>query len=104
MQRQFTLKQFRYFQAVSESGSVAAAARMINIAQSALTKSILELEGTLGLRLFDRTPRGMVLTQAGHRFQASARKVISAVQESGAVGRTITITPSKCPASVYYRE
>lgn len=87
MQRQFTLKQFRYFQAVSESGSVAAAARMISIAQSALTKSILELEDTLGLRLFDRTPRGMVLTQAGHRFQASARKVISAVQEAGAVGR-----------------
>lgn len=87
MQRQFTLKQFRYFQAVSESGSVAGAARMINIAQSALTKSILELEDTLGLRLFDRTARGMVLTQAGHRFQASARKVISAVQEAGGVGR-----------------
>ena len=35
MHRHFTLKQFRYFLAVSETGSVAAAARMINIAQSA---------------------------------------------------------------------
>jgi DNA-binding transcriptional LysR family regulator len=87
MQRHFTFKQFRYFLAVSESGSVAGAARMISIAQSALTKSILELEDRLGMRLFERTPRGMVLTQAGHRFQASARKVISAVQEAGAVGR-----------------
>lgn len=87
MQRHFTFKQFRYFLAVSESGSLAAAARMISIAQSALTKSIQELEDTLGMRLFERTPRGMVLTQAGHRFQASARKVISAVQEAGMIGR-----------------
>ena len=87
MQRHFTLKQFRYFLAVSESGSVASAARMINIAQSALTSSILELEATLGTRLFERTSKGMVLTQAGHRFQASARKVISAVAEAGRIDR-----------------
>jgi DNA-binding transcriptional LysR family regulator len=87
MQRHFTFKQFRYFLAVSESGSVASAARMINIAQSALTNSILELEATLGTRLFERTSKGMVLTQAGHRFQASARKVISAVAEAGMIDR-----------------
>lgn len=87
MQRHFTLKQFRYFLAVSETGSVASAARMINIAQSALTRSILELESTLGMAVFERTPKGMELTQAGHRFQASARKVISAVAEAGMVDR-----------------
>jgi DNA-binding transcriptional LysR family regulator len=87
MQRHFTLKQFRYFLAVSETGSVAAAARMINIAQSAMTKSVQELEDTLGMRLFARSPKGMVLTQAGHRFQASARKVISAVAEAGMIDR-----------------
>lgn len=87
MHRHFTLKQFRYFLAVSETGSVAAAARMINIAQSAMTKSVQELEDTLGMRLFDRTRKGMVLTQAGHRFQASARKVISAVAEAGMIDR-----------------
>jgi len=37
---------------VSESGSIAAAARIVNIAQSALTKSIQELEATLGVPLF----------------------------------------------------
>ena len=87
MHRHFTLKQFRYFLAVSETGSVAAAARMINIAQSAMTKSVQELEDTLGMRLFARSPKGMVLTQAGHRFQASARKVISAVAEAGMIDR-----------------
>lgn len=87
MQRHFTLKQFRYFLAVTESGSVAGAARMISIAQSAVTSAIQELEDSLGTRLFERTPRGMVLTQAGHRFQASARKVISAVAEAGMIDR-----------------
>lgn len=87
MQRHITLKQFRYFLAVSETTSVAAAARMINIAQSAVTKSVQELEDALGVKLFERTAKGMVLTQDGHRFQASARKVISAVAEAGQLGR-----------------
>jgi len=92
--RNITLRQFRYFMAVCESGSVAGAARMISIAQSAITKSILELEGALGTALFARTAKGMALTQAGHRFQASARKVISAVAEAGMLdrGRTETLT------------
>ncbi len=87
VQRHFTLKQFRYFLAVSETGSVAAAARMMNIAQSAMTRGIHELEDTLGMQLFERSHTGMVLTQAGHRFQASARKVISAVAEAGMIDR-----------------
>ncbi len=82
MQRNITLKQFRYFLAVSETASVAAAARMINIAQSAVTKSVQELEESLGVRLFERSSRGMVLTQQGHRFQSSARKVIASVAEA----------------------
>jgi DNA-binding transcriptional LysR family regulator len=87
LNRHFTLKQFRYFLAVSETGSVAAAARMINIAQSAMTRSVMELEDTLGTPLFERSSKGMVLTQAGHRFQASARKVISAVAQAGMIDR-----------------
>ena len=87
MQRHITLKQFRYFLAVSETASVAATARMINVAQSALTKSIQDLEESLGVRLFDRNSRGMVLTQEGYRFQASARKVIAAVAEASQFGR-----------------
>lgn len=109
MQRHFTLKQFRYFLAISETGSVAAAARMINIAQSAVTSSIHELEATLGTRLFERNAKGMVLTQAGHRFQASARKVISAVAEASMLDRgrqevltgTLTIGVTSLVAGYY---
>jgi DNA-binding transcriptional LysR family regulator len=43
---------------------------------------MLELEAELGSTLFERTSRGMVLTPQGHRFLASARKVISAVADA----------------------
>ena len=80
--RHVTLRQFRYFIAVAESGSVAAASRMLAIAQSAVTKSLLELEDELGAQLFERSSRGMQLTPQGHRFLASARKVIAAVADA----------------------
>lgn len=77
-----TLRQFRYFIAVAESGSVAAASRMLALAQSALTKSMQELEAELGTRLFERSSRGVTLTPDGHRFLASARRVLAAVADA----------------------
>jgi DNA-binding transcriptional LysR family regulator len=81
-QRHVTLRQFRYFVAVAESGSVAAASRMLSIAQSALTRSLLELEDELACALFVRSPKGMTLTPQGHRFLVSARKVIGSVADA----------------------
>lgn len=81
-QRHVTLRQFRYFVAVAESGSVAAASRMLNIAQSALTKSLAELENELNGTLFLRSSKGMTLTPQGHRFLAGARKVIGTVADA----------------------
>jgi DNA-binding transcriptional LysR family regulator len=80
--RHITLRQFRYFIAVAESGSVAAASRMLAIAQSAVTKSLLELEDELGTPLFERSSKGMTLTLEGHHFLASSRKVIAAVADA----------------------
>lgn len=82
MKRNVTLRQFRYFIGVAESSSVAAAARMLNIAQSAITKSILELEEDLGVKLFERSTKGMLLTADGHRFLASARRVLATVADA----------------------
>lgn len=82
MSSHVTLRQFRYFIAVAESGSVAAASRVLSIAQSAVTKSMQELEDELGQRLFERSPRGIELTAHGHRFLAGARRVIGAVADA----------------------
>ncbi|MDP1691843.1 MAG: LysR family transcriptional regulator [Burkholderiaceae bacterium] len=80
--RHVTLRQFRYFVAVAEAGSVAAASRMLNLAQSALTKSLLDLEAELGGDLFQRSSKGMSLTPQGHRFLVGARKVIGSVADA----------------------
>jgi DNA-binding transcriptional LysR family regulator len=82
MSLHITLRQFRYFIAVAESGSVAAASRMLSIAQSAVTKSMQELEEELGRTLFERSSRGMRLTPQGHRFLVSARQVLASVAEA----------------------
>jgi DNA-binding transcriptional LysR family regulator len=82
MAQNVTLRQFKYFIAVAESNSTASASRMLSIAQSAITKSILELEDTLGIALFERSPRGMQLSPEGHRFLVRARKVLAAVADA----------------------
>lgn len=80
--RHVTLRQFRYFIAVAEGGSVAAASRMLAIAQSAMTQSLQELEAELGCTLFERSSKGMMLTPQGHRFLVGARKVLAAVADA----------------------
>lgn len=56
---------YRHFMAVAETGSVRAASRDLNIAASAISRQIIQLEETLGLALFDRSGRGLTLTPAG---------------------------------------
>lgn len=56
---------YRYFVAVAESGSVRAASRSLNVAASAISRQLLQLEDTLGVALFDRTGRGLTLSPAG---------------------------------------
>jgi DNA-binding transcriptional LysR family regulator len=113
MTSHITLRQFRYFIAVAESGSVASASRMLAIAQSAVTKSLQELEDELGQTLFERSSRGMTLTPQGHRFLVSARKVIGAVAEAsrlhrvdggGGPGGTLSLGVTSLVAGYYLSE
>ncbi len=55
----------KYFIAVTESGSIRKAARMLNVASSAVNRQILKLEDELGVLLFERVPGGVQLTAAG---------------------------------------
>ena len=110
--RHVTLRQFRYFIAVAESGSLAAASRMLNVAQSALTKAMAELEQELGSRLFERTSKGMALTPQGHRFLSGAGKVLGAVAdamrlnaaEPASVAGTLTVGVTSLVAGYYLSE
>jgi LysR family transcriptional regulator, regulator of abg operon len=74
------LQQLEGLVALAEAGSMRAAARRLGISQPALTKSLKGLEQELGITLLQRTPRGVVLTEAGHAAQQRARGIAADTQ------------------------
>ena len=75
----FTLRQLQFFVAAAEAGSVSGAARALSISQSSVTEAILSLEGDLGVALFDRQARGLLITHKGSAFLRHARKILADV-------------------------
>lgn len=59
------LNSYRIFLAAAETGSISAASEQLYISQPAVSKSVSQLESTLGTRLFDRTGKGVSLTYEG---------------------------------------
>jgi DNA-binding transcriptional LysR family regulator len=80
----FTLRQLRFFIAAAEAGTVTAAARALSISQSSVTEAIRALEDDLGVALFERQARGLLITQRGSAFLRHARQILADV----AVART----------------
>ncbi len=78
----FTLRQLQYFVAVAEQGSVTRAAQNLSISQSSITEAIKELEGDLGVSLFERHPRGLSITHHGHQFLRHATKILAGVSDA----------------------
>ena len=76
----FNLKHVRPFLAVASCGSVVAAARALRRAQSAVTRSVRELERELAAELFERRPHGMVPTAEGHSLRARAERAFATME------------------------
>ena len=70
------LDQLQHMVAIVEHGSLRAAARRLQLAQPALTRSIRALEKDLGAALFLRETTGMVLTTMGRRFHLRASAIV----------------------------
>ncbi|MDO4394117.1 MAG: LysR family transcriptional regulator [Bacillota bacterium] len=71
-----TLQQLRYVIAVSETGNITEAARILFVSQPSVTNSIRDLEKEIGFNIFRRKSKGVILTEAGNRFLAYARRVV----------------------------
>lgn len=83
----FDWNQVRTFLAVLEEGSQSAAARVLGLTQPTVGRQILLLEQELGVTLFERAGRGLVLTGAGRELGAHVR-------EMGAVASQLSLKAS----------
>lgn len=81
------------FHAAAESGSLTAAGERLGISQSAVSRQIAALEESLGVSLFQRHARGLVLTDAGHALHKSTNEMAAAAQVATSALRDQQETP-----------
>lgn len=77
-----TLTNLRTFFTVAKAGSFAAASRQLGVALSVVKKRVDQLEARLGVRLFERSTRRMVLTEAGGRHLSRLQAAVGDLDEA----------------------
>jgi DNA-binding transcriptional LysR family regulator len=84
------IRQLKAFLAIAEAKTFTAGARRVNVTQAAISMQIRQLEDEVGLQLFTRTPRRVILTEAGECLLDRARKILrehdSAIAEIAELG------------------
>ncbi|MCG0287941.1 LysR family transcriptional regulator [Streptomyces sp. PSAA01] len=81
------LRLVRYFTVVAECGNFGRAAGRLHLAQPSLSRQIQRLEAQLGVRLFDRSPQGTSLTDAGRAFLPGARTLLHEAEQAARTAR-----------------
>jgi LysR family nitrogen assimilation transcriptional regulator len=76
------LRQLRYFVTVAESGSISAAALLLHVAQSAVSRQMKTLEEDVGGELFHRSVAGVSLTDSGAMLLERARFILREVESA----------------------
>lgn len=87
------IRQLRYFIAIVDQGSVSSAARLLHIAQPALSQHIANLEEELTTDLLVRSSRGVKPTKAGEVLYHHARKIVSQLKQAADDVRKEADTP-----------
>ncbi|MEM7766685.1 MAG: LysR family transcriptional regulator [Pseudomonadota bacterium] len=81
------------FHAAAESGSLTGAGEKLGISQSAVSRQIAALEEHLGVSLFQRHARGLVLTDAGHTLHTSTQDMAAAAASANSALQDQQDTP-----------
>lgn len=70
------IRQLKAFVAIAEAKTFTAGAKRVNVTQAAISMQIRQLEDEVGLQLFTRTPRRVILTEAGEYLLQRARRIL----------------------------
>jgi DNA-binding transcriptional LysR family regulator len=81
------LKRMRAVVEVARAESITTAGETLGLTQSAVSRSVAEVEEALGVQLFERLPRGIQATPAGRLFVERARRLLAEVDELVASAR-----------------
>jgi LysR family glycine cleavage system transcriptional activator len=77
------LNAVRAFEAAAQLGSYVAASKALHVTQPAIGRHVKLLEEWLGVKLFDRTPRGVELTLAGRQYYARISAALAQIADAG---------------------
>lgn len=95
-----TLRQLEVFVATARAGSTRAAADQIARSQSAASATLADLEGTLGVELFDRVGRRLLLNENGRSLLAKAASLLDRAAELEQMFMSEHVTPLRVAASL----
>ncbi len=90
----------KYAVEVAKAGSLKGASETLLIAQPNLSRSIKELEADLGITIFERNPRGMVLTGEGEEFMGYAREILAQIDQVDRLYREGVVKKQRFSVSV----
>jgi DNA-binding transcriptional LysR family regulator len=76
------LRHLKAFKAVAEELHFSRAAAKLNVAQPALSRTMMDLESEMGVRLVDRNSRGVTLTEAGGVFLERVRRILDETEDA----------------------
>ncbi len=86
-------KAMRVVVRVADLGSLAAAARALDMAPAVVTRLVADLEQHLGTRLMHRSTRRLTLTEAGDQYLARARQILADLDEAESLASESTAEP-----------
>lgn len=97
--RDLEVGELRAFCAAATLGSIAEAARAMNVSQPAMSKRLRALEHVAGAELFERSSRGVTLTQAGVQLYSAARRLLRSADSVQALIKTPPAMPVRIASS-----
>jgi DNA-binding transcriptional LysR family regulator len=84
------IRQLRYAVATADSKSFSRAAAALNVKQITLSRKVQQLEDRLGVKLFERSTRGAIITANGRPFIEQARRIVTDVDNLRTTARNVS--------------